>query len=68
MVLIGRAMVEEPRLLILDELCQGMDLKHRRLVMRTVDGIAQQHRATIIYVTHRKDEIPRSIDRVFELA
>ena len=68
MVLIGRAMVEEPRLLILDELCQGMDLKHRRLVMRTVDGIAQQHHATIIYVTHRKDEIPRSIDRVFELA
>ena len=68
MVLIARAMVKEPRLLILDEPCQGMDPRHRGLVVRTVDGIARRHKATIIYVTHRKDEIPASIDRVMKLS
>ena len=67
MVLIARAMVKEPRLLILDEPCQGMDAKHRKLVLRTVDQIARSHQATIIYVTHRQDEIPPSIQRVFLL-
>jgi molybdate transport system ATP-binding protein len=68
MVLIARAMVKEPRLLILDEPCQGLDPEHRRLVISTVEGIARRHRATILYVTHRKDEIPASIDRVMKLA
>jgi len=68
MVLIARAMVKEPRLLILDEPCQGMDASHRKLVMRTVDGIARSHKGTIIYVTHRQDEIPGSIDKELRLA
>jgi molybdate transport system ATP-binding protein len=67
MVLIARAMVKEPRLLILDEPCQGMDSRHRKLVMQTVDQIARSHQATILYVTHRQDEIPGSIDKELRL-
>jgi molybdate transport system ATP-binding protein len=67
MVLLTRALVKKPRLLILDEPCQGLDPAHRRLFVRTVDGLIRAGTATVAYVTHRQDEIPASIQRVLRL-
>jgi molybdate transport system ATP-binding protein len=67
MVLLARALVKNPRLLILDEPCQGLDAAHRVLFVRAVDGLIRARAVTAIYVTHRPDEIPHSIKRVLRL-
>ena len=67
MVLLARALVKQPRLLILDEPCQGLDGAHRDLFVRAVDALIRARTATVIYVTHRPDEIPPSIRRVLRL-
>jgi len=68
MVLLARALVKNPRLLILDEPCQGLDEAHRDFFIREVDGLIRAGRATAIYVTHRLEEIPLSIKRVLRLS
>ena len=67
MVLLARALVKRPRLLILDEPCQGLDSAHRNLFLRTVDALIRDGMATVVYVTHRQDEIPPSISHVLRL-
>ena len=67
MALLARALVNSPRLLILDEPCQGLDGPHRSLFLRAVDQLQRGGRVTVIYVTHRADELPRSIQQVLHL-
>lgn len=67
MVLLARAVAKSPRLLILDEPCQGLDSAHRALFVRAVDALIRAGAVTAIYVTHRPDEIPASIKRVLRL-
>ena len=66
-VLLARALVKKPKLLILDEPCQGLDADHRKLFLDTLDELLRSRTLTAIYVTHRPDEIPSSIKRVFRL-
>ena len=66
-VLLARALVKTPRLLILDEPCQGLDGEHRDLFLSAIDGLIRTRAVTAIYVTHRPDEIPKSITRVLRL-
>jgi len=58
MILIARAMVKSPEVLILDEPCQGLDQSNRRRVLALVDQVGQQTDTQIIFVTHRPDEVP----------
>ena len=67
MVLLSRALVKKPALLILDEPCQSLDAPHRMLFIEAVDRLLRAGGVTAIYVTHRRDEIPPSINRVFRL-
>lgn len=61
LVLLARAAVHQPRLLLLDEPCQGLDA-HQRAVMRTaIDHAVARTGASLIFVTHRADEYPRCI-------
>ena len=52
LVLIARAMVKSPPLLILDEPCQGLDRTNRNLVLKLIDQIGQNSVTQILYVTH----------------
>ena len=61
LVLIARALIKQPPLLILDEPCQGLDDPSRHLVLAFIRRLAQQHNITLLYVTHLADEIPLEI-------
>ena len=62
LVLLARAFVKEPELLILDEPLHGLDNENRRMVKDLVDRYCQDSSKTLIYVTHYQEELPRCID------
>ncbi|MEO6523978.1 MAG: ATP-binding cassette domain-containing protein [Mucilaginibacter sp.] len=67
LVLLARALVKNPPLLIFDEPCQGLDAHQQQHFKHIVDAICQSGNATLIYVTHYQHEIPDSVDRVLKL-
>ncbi|MBN1101805.1 MAG: ATP-binding cassette domain-containing protein [Deltaproteobacteria bacterium] len=67
MVLLARALVKQPLLLILDEPCQGLDPNHRRRILQTVDALGRRQQASIIYVTHEPEELPPVINHAIQL-
>ncbi|WP_411349921.1 ABC transporter ATP-binding protein [Paenibacillus sp. WLX2291] len=57
-ILIARALMASPELLILDEPCTGLDIFARDQLLHRVQQIAMQENApTLIYVTHHIEEI-----------
>ncbi|NMD69203.1 ABC transporter ATP-binding protein [Bacillus sp. DNRA2] len=57
-VLIARALMAEPELLILDEPTNGLDFLAREQLLESVEKIAKREDGpTIIYVTHHAEEI-----------
>ncbi|BBO74326.1 molybdate ABC transporter ATP-binding protein ModF [Desulfosarcina widdelii] len=61
MILIARAMVKPPQLLILDEPCSGLDPKNREKVLERVAGIGVGGDTGLLFVTHHETEIPACI-------
>ena len=61
MVLIVRAMVKMPRLLILDEPCNGLDAANCRRLLGMLDVIGRSPATSLLYVSHRSDEVPTCI-------
>jgi iron complex transport system ATP-binding protein len=62
-VLIARALVHTPNVLVLDEPTRGLDLVARHAFMERVRDVARQG-TTILLVTHYAEEIIPEIDRV----
>ncbi|SDI48188.1 ABC transporter ATP-binding protein [Natribacillus halophilus] len=56
-LLIGRALMAEPDILLLDEPCNGLDFFAKAQLLHTVEQLAERQETTIIYVTHQVDEI-----------
>jgi molybdate transport system ATP-binding protein len=62
LVLLARAFVKDPELLILDEPLHGLDNTNRRLVKDVIEAFCQRKNKTMIMVTHYKEELPNCID------
>ncbi len=63
LVLLARAFVKDPELLILDEPLHGLDDSNRHLVREIINTFARRRNKTIIMVTHYQEELPSCIDR-----
>lgn len=68
LALLARALVKNPTLLVLDEPCQGLDADNRDRVLQAIDGVESRPNTSMIYVTHRADELPRNITHVLCLS
>ena len=67
MILLARAFVKNPTLLILDEPLHGLDRKNRTLVMEIIKAFCAQPQKTLIIVTHYPEELPTTIDHTYTL-
>jgi molybdate transport system ATP-binding protein len=66
MILLARAMIKPPVLLIIDEPCHGLDIPNRRRILEIIEIIGGT-RTQILYVTHHIQEIPACITHVLRL-
>lgn len=62
LVLLARAFVKDPELLILDEPLHGLDLYNRRMVKDIIEAFCQRANKTLVMVTHYQEELPNIID------
>ena len=67
LMLIVRAMVKTPELLILDEPCQGLDRSNREMVLALMQSIGSGGSTGLIYITHHQEELIPCINHVLKL-
>ena len=66
-VVLARALVQQPRILLLDEPTSALDVKHQLEVMRLLRAIAQEKNCAVIMVMHDLSLIERFADDVILL-
>ena len=62
LVLLARAFVKDPELLILDEPLHGLDDRNRQLVKDIIEAFCRRRNKTLIMVTHYEEELPPCIN------
>jgi molybdate transport system ATP-binding protein len=59
LVLVARAFVKDPQLLILDEPLHGLDNQKRALVKDIIETYSEKPNKTLIMVTHYEEDLPK---------
>ena len=67
MILLARAFVKSPQLLILDEPLHGLDDANSIKVKRIIDDYCKDTDKTLLMVTHYDSELPECIDNTLVL-
>jgi len=67
LILLARAMIKSPPLLILDEPCQGLDTGQTRDTLDLIDRYCESQGAGLIYVSHYQEEFPECIGHHLKL-
>lgn len=62
-ILIARAFICKPKILLLDEPCTGLDIYARERMMHVFEDLSRSDDVTIIYVTHYLEEIKPYLDK-----
>lgn len=66
-VLLARAMLCDPGILVLDEPCSGLDVDAREQTLALVDEIIHKGEKSVVYVTHYVEEILESFTKALLL-
>ena len=66
-VAVGRALLMQPRLLLLDEPLASLDLARKRDILPYLERLRDEARMPLIYVSHNAAEIKRIASRVVRL-
>ena len=66
-ILLARALVKNPHLLVLDEAAQGMEDLQRFRFRETVDLVCEIVPVALIYVSHYEEDIPKCVNKFFRL-
>lgn len=67
-VAIGRALLTDPEILLMDEPLSALDLPRKRELMNYLERLSKEINIPILYVTHSLDELLRLAERVVLLA
>lgn len=67
LVLLARALVKNPPLLVLDEPCQGLDDEQRLSFKQLLEITGSHFQTTLIYVSHYREEIPSIVTKHLRL-
>jgi molybdate transport system ATP-binding protein len=67
MLLLARAMVKNPPVLILDEPCQGLDQSQILFFNSLIDAYWSRFHPTVLYVTHYSHQLPACIQYFLKL-
>ena len=65
--LFARALAAEARVLLMDEPTDGMDLEGQQSILDLIATLRRETRVTVVYVTHRLNELASSADRLLLL-
>ena len=63
-VAIGRALLSQPRLLLMDEPLASLDAARRSEILRLIERVRDEFRVRIVYVSHSIGEVSRLADDV----
>lgn len=66
LLLITRAMVKHPPILILDEPLQGLDGINRKLVKHFIEQLVNNSHTQLLFVSHQDSDAPNCITHLFE--
>lgn len=61
LVLLARALVKQPPLLVLDEPCQNLDKKNRERFLKLLDELCADSATALVFVTHLRGTMPKCI-------
>jgi molybdate transport system ATP-binding protein len=67
MILLARALIKNPPMLILDEPCQGLDEEQTKYFRQLIGLLCEAFGTTLIYVSHYREELPDCVDRFLRL-
>lgn len=67
LALLGRTLIKNPDLLILDEPLHGLDVAHKQRVNSLIENMVIHKHSTLIYVSHYETEIPGCVTHRMEL-